>query len=86
MAAHPFGLLAHRGFFGCRHFSQSNDILHKKGLGAIDWQIDPMQTGRWVTPHSALSTHTTSCLHFSQSNDILHNKGLGAIDLQIDPM
>eukprot|EP00798_Chlamydomonas_sp_ICE-L_P015688 gene15688-21795_t len=41
-AAHPSGLSAHRGFFGCRHFSQTNAILHKKGLEKIDWQIDPM--------------------------------------------
>jgi uracil-DNA glycosylase len=35
---HPSPLSAHRGFFGCRHFSQVNDILVKKvGSQAIDW-------------------------------------------------
>jgi uracil-DNA glycosylase len=35
---HPSPLSAHRGFFGCRHFSQVNEILAKKvGSPAIDW-------------------------------------------------
>ncbi|KAL6651818.1 hypothetical protein ACP70R_010743 [Stipagrostis hirtigluma subsp. patula] len=38
-AAHPSGLSAHRGFFGCRHFSKTNQILEKLGLSAIDWQL-----------------------------------------------
>lgn len=38
-AAHPSGLSAHKGFFKCRHFSQTNKILEKQGLLPIDWQI-----------------------------------------------
>ncbi|KAL5725248.1 uracil-DNA glycosylase [Ranunculus cassubicifolius] len=38
-AAHPSGLSAHRGFFGCRHFSQTNAILEKMGTLPIDWQL-----------------------------------------------
>ncbi|KAG8066682.1 hypothetical protein GUJ93_ZPchr0004g39093 [Zizania palustris] len=38
-SAHPSGLSANRGFFGCRHFSQTNQILEKLGLPAIDWQL-----------------------------------------------
>ncbi|WOK94817.1 uracil-DNA glycosylase, mitochondrial-like [Canna indica] len=38
-AAHPSGLSANRGFFGCRHFSQTNQILEKLGLSPIDWQL-----------------------------------------------
>lgn len=34
---HPSPLSAHRGFLGCRHFSQANDYLLKHGLPAIDW-------------------------------------------------
>ncbi|GMH07084.1 hypothetical protein Nepgr_008924 [Nepenthes gracilis] len=38
-AAHPSGLSANRGFFGCRHFSQTNRILEKNGESPIDWQL-----------------------------------------------
>ncbi|XP_042392891.1 uracil-DNA glycosylase, mitochondrial-like [Zingiber officinale] len=38
-AAHPSGLSANRGFFGCRHFSQTNQILEKLGLSPIYWQL-----------------------------------------------
>ncbi|XP_047063512.1 uracil-DNA glycosylase, mitochondrial-like [Lolium rigidum] len=38
-SAHPSGLSAHRGFFGCRHFSQTNQILERLGLSTIDWQL-----------------------------------------------
>lgn len=37
--AHPSGLSAHRGFFGCKHFSQANAALRTSGLSEIDWQI-----------------------------------------------
>ena len=38
-SAHPSPLSAYRGFFGCKHFSQTNDFLTSNGLEAIDWQI-----------------------------------------------
>ncbi|KEH30565.1 putative uracil-DNA glycosylase [Medicago truncatula] len=38
-AAHPSGLSANRGFFGCRHFSQTNKYLEQMGIGPIDWQL-----------------------------------------------
>ncbi|KAJ9709517.1 hypothetical protein PVL29_001141 [Vitis rotundifolia] len=38
-AAHPSGLSANRGFFGCRHFSRTNKILEQKGIPPIDWQL-----------------------------------------------
>ncbi|XP_006653866.2 uracil-DNA glycosylase, mitochondrial [Oryza brachyantha] len=38
-SAHPSGLSANRGFFGCRHFSKTNQILERLGLSAIDWQL-----------------------------------------------
>lgn len=38
-AAHPSPLSAHRGFFGCRHFSRANAFLNSTGQGEIDWQI-----------------------------------------------
>jgi uracil-DNA glycosylase len=38
-SVHPSPLSAHRGFLGCKHFSQANDFLDSKGRGAIDWQL-----------------------------------------------
>lgn len=37
-AAHP-SPLARGAFFGCRHFSQANNILAARGLQPIDWQL-----------------------------------------------
>ena len=39
-AAHPSPLSAHNGFFGCKHFSQTNAFLEEHGLTPIDWQIE----------------------------------------------
>lgn len=39
-APHPSPLSAHRGFFGCKHFSQANEYLKKNGLEPIDWKIE----------------------------------------------
>ncbi|MFP6805750.1 MAG: uracil-DNA glycosylase [Pseudomonadales bacterium] len=36
-APHPSPLAAHRGFFGCKHFSQCNDYLIRQGQEPIDW-------------------------------------------------
>jgi uracil-DNA glycosylase len=36
-APHPSPLSAHRGFFGCRHFSQANRYLVEHGITPIDW-------------------------------------------------
>lgn len=38
-AVHPSPLSAHRGFFGCRHFSQINRYLSSHGMDEIDWRI-----------------------------------------------
>lgn len=38
-AAHPSPLSAHNGFFGCKHFSKTNEILVKQGENPIDWKI-----------------------------------------------
>ena len=42
-AAHPSPLSAYNGFFGCRHFSKTNDFLVKNGMAAINWQIEPYE-------------------------------------------
>jgi len=36
-APHPSPLSAHRGFFGCRHFSAANRILEQQGQAPIQW-------------------------------------------------
>lgn len=38
-APHPSPLSAHRGFFGCRHFSRANAFLEDCGLPPIDWRL-----------------------------------------------
>lgn len=38
-APHPSPLSAYRGFFGCKHFSKTNEILIANGEEPIDWQI-----------------------------------------------
>lgn len=38
-APHPSPLSAHRGFFGCKHFSQANRILRQLGRKEIDWSL-----------------------------------------------
>ena len=39
-AAHPSPLSAFRGFFGCRHFSETNRLLVLQGKAPIDWALD----------------------------------------------
>ena len=38
-APHPSPLSASRGFFGCRHFSKTNEILMSMGKSPINWQL-----------------------------------------------
>jgi uracil-DNA glycosylase len=38
-APHPSPLSAHRGFLGCRHFSQANAWLAGHGQAPIDWSL-----------------------------------------------
>lgn len=39
LAPHPSPLSAHRGFLGCGHFSKCNELLEKKSIRPINWQI-----------------------------------------------
>lgn len=36
---HPSPLSAYGGFFGCKHFSKTNELLKNAGLTPIDWQL-----------------------------------------------
>ena len=38
-APHPSPLSAHRGFFGCKHFSKVNNLLRERGESEIDWSL-----------------------------------------------
>lgn len=38
-AAHPSPLSAYNGFWGCKHFSKTNEWLAAKGLQPIDWHL-----------------------------------------------
>ena len=37
MSAHPSPFSADRGFFGCKHFSKTNQYLKSKGIAEIEW-------------------------------------------------
>ncbi len=39
-SVHPSPLAASRGFFGCRHFSRTNEYLEKNGKEPIDWNLN----------------------------------------------
>jgi uracil-DNA glycosylase len=38
-AAHPSPFSVYRGFFGCKHFSKTNDLLRQMGKKEIDWSL-----------------------------------------------
>ncbi len=38
--AHPSPLSAYSGFFGCRHYSKTNEYLRSKGIRPIDWNLN----------------------------------------------
>lgn len=39
ITVHPSPLSAYNGFFGCRHFSKTNDILIESGQTPINWEL-----------------------------------------------
>lgn len=38
--AHPSPLSAYNGFFGCKHFSKTNEYLAAHGIAPIDWDLN----------------------------------------------
>ena len=38
-SVHPSPLSAHAGFFGCKHFSKTNEYLISKGIDPVDWSL-----------------------------------------------
>ena len=39
-APHPSPLSVYRGFYGCKHFSKTNEILFETNREPIDWRLD----------------------------------------------
>ncbi len=40
VSVHPSPLSAHRGFFGCGHFSKCNEILKESNQEIINWEVE----------------------------------------------
>jgi uracil-DNA glycosylase len=38
-SVHPSPLSVHAGFYGCKHFSKTNEYLVSKGIDPIDWRL-----------------------------------------------
>lgn len=38
-AAHPSPFSVEKGFFGCKHFSKTNQLLVKEGIEPVDWML-----------------------------------------------
>jgi len=38
-AAHPSPFSVEKGFYGCRHFSKTNEYLMRNGIDPIDWKL-----------------------------------------------
>ncbi len=38
-AAHPSPFSVEKGFYGCKHFSKTNELLTRQGLDPIDWKL-----------------------------------------------
>jgi len=39
-AAHPSPFSCDKGFYGCKHFSTTNEMLRKQGKDPIDWSVE----------------------------------------------
>jgi len=39
-AAHPSPFSVEKGFYGCRHFSKTNEYLVSNGIDPINWSLD----------------------------------------------
>ena len=48
-AVHPSPLSVYRGFFGCRHFSKTNELLAKAGKEPVEWRLDQdLGKNNWI--------------------------------------
>ena len=65
-AAHPSGLSARRGFFGCNHFNLVNESLLHQGKIGINWRISTFDEINNIPKSGTSTAATTSTLY--QSN------------------
>ena len=42
-SAHPSPFSVDKGFYGCKHFSKTNEYLVKNGIQPINWKIDEVE-------------------------------------------
>ncbi|HSU27742.1 MAG TPA: uracil-DNA glycosylase [Chitinophagaceae bacterium] len=54
-SVHPSPLSAHAGFFGCKHFSKTNEWLVSKGIDPIDWSLSANTS---MTQKGELQSHS----------------------------
>lgn len=59
-APHPSGLSAHKGFFGCKHFSEVNTTLKRLGRTPIDWQLPASGAVSVAAPSAPSSSDASS--------------------------
>ena len=69
-STHPSPLSAHRGFLGCRHFSQANRWLQAHAQAAIDWQLPALVANTGETQRSfdfsnLMQTDSVGAVHTS---------------------
>jgi len=64
-AAHPSGLSARRGFFGCNHFNLVNESLLNQGKIGINWRISTFDELNNITKNG---TSTVAASNLYQSN------------------
>jgi uracil-DNA glycosylase len=55
-AAHPSPLSAFNGFFGCKHFSRTNELLMKEGKAPIDWKLPEPKPNTLPAGNTGLQT------------------------------
>lgn len=60
-AAHPSGLSANRGFFGCDHFNKVNEILTKNNETTINWNTTKpkIKINKYIAPKKTTYTEIT---------------------------
>lgn len=88
-AAHPSGLSASRGFFGCNHFNKINELLRKQNKTIIDWSISsrvalnpPLQP---INPNLIIKPKLTPIVTTTVTDDILSSHCSSSAHIEILP-
>lgn len=77
-AAHPSGLSARRGFFGCNHFNLANDALIRQGKVGINWRISTLSELR--APSAPITVSPTT------KTAVVHQPMLTPVNVDMLPM